>query len=157
MTEVERRLWYALRARRIDGFKFRRQRPIGPYIVDFVCLERGLVVELDGGQHAERVEYDGRRDSYLNRAGYAVLRFWNHEVSENIDGVMQAIDMALRTGSEPALRVTRTSPQAGDRRTIAKRTRMKSARAQARSQGFSSASGRAQGEGVPVDSNSLKE
>ena len=101
-TEVENRLWRHLRARRLEAFKFRRQRPIGAYIVDFVCLERGLIVELDGGQHAEeRKAYDERRDACLRRAGYRVLRFWNNEVVENIEGVLQTIDTALRRDPHP--------------------------------------------------------
>jgi very-short-patch-repair endonuclease len=101
MTETETRLWQALRGRRFEGFKFRRQRAIGPYFADFVCLEKGIVIELDGGQHAEHMEYDRERDAYLRRAGYEVLRFWNSDVTENLDGVLQAIDIALHTGPHP--------------------------------------------------------
>ena len=73
------------------GIKFRRQRPIGPYIVDFLCVERKLVIELDGGQHQERTEYDGRRTRWLRSQGYSVLRFWNDEVLEDMDAVFESI------------------------------------------------------------------
>lgn len=74
-TEAEQRLWYHLRAHRFQGAKFKRQKPIGPYIVDFVCLERNLVIELDGGQHANQREYDQRRDVWLRGQGFRILRF----------------------------------------------------------------------------------
>ena len=86
-TKAERALWSQLRDRQLDGHKFRRQQPIGPYIVDFFCLERNLVVEVDGGQHAPEV--DERRTAFLEGAGYRVLRFWNEEVLESMDGVLQ--------------------------------------------------------------------
>lgn len=95
MTEVEARLWYQLRDRRLDGFKFRRQKPIGPYIVDFVCLDRRLIIELDGGQHALQVEADARREAFLLAAGFRVLRFWNHEVRANEAAVLERIHQAL--------------------------------------------------------------
>ena len=89
MTDAERALWHALRARQL-GARFRRQAPIGPYIADFACLERKLVIEIDGGQHAES-EYDVVRDGWLRQHGYRVLRYWNHEVLGNIAGVAEAI------------------------------------------------------------------
>ncbi len=95
MTDTERRLWRRLRMRDLAGYKFRRQRPIGPYVVDFVCLTRGLIVEVDGGQHAERTEADSRRTAYLIARGFRVLRFWNNEVSANLDGVCEQIVRAL--------------------------------------------------------------
>jgi very-short-patch-repair endonuclease len=76
-TEAEARLWYHLRAHRFMGLKFKRQKPVGRYIADFVCWERRLIIELDGGQHAEQVTYDGQRDAWLRSQGYTVLRFWN--------------------------------------------------------------------------------
>jgi len=120
-TDVERRLWQKLRSRQFERFKFRRQRPIGPYIVDFVCLERGLVIELDGGQHEMHRADDERRDAYLHSAGYRVLRFWNNDVTQNLDGVLQAIDAALRLDPHPG-----PLPQAGegDKRMRAKHKRM---------------------------------
>src|SRR5215467_11589883 len=89
-TIAEQRLWYRLRSRSLCGMKFVRQEPIGPYIVDFVCRERRLVIEVDGGQHAEN-ERDLTRDRWLQDHGYQVLRFWNNDVIENTDGVLEAI------------------------------------------------------------------
>jgi very-short-patch-repair endonuclease len=91
MTDAERRLWGQLRSRQVAGVKFRRQAPIGNYIVDFVSFERRLVIELDGGQHAERVEYDERRTCWLNSQGFRVLRFWNHRVFEDLEAVLEVI------------------------------------------------------------------
>ena len=88
-TEAEKYLWYALRLKNL-GVKFRRQTVIGRYIVDFVCLEKKLVVEVDGGQHCES-EDDLRRDEWLRAQGFVVLRFWNHDVLENRDGVLHEI------------------------------------------------------------------
>lgn len=94
-TEAERRLWAQLRDRRLNGAKFRRQHPIGHYITDFCCPERGLVVELDGGQHATQAEADRRRTAFLIQQGYRVLRFWDNEVMENMEAVLQRIAEAL--------------------------------------------------------------
>jgi very-short-patch-repair endonuclease len=96
-TDVERRLWQILRGRRLGGHKFRRQAPIGPYIVDFVCLAQKLVIELDGGQHADNAR-DIKRDAWLQSRGYRVLRFWNAEVTSNGDAVLHAIAVALGLG-----------------------------------------------------------
>lgn len=92
-TDVERLLWSRLRAGRFENMKFRRQHPIGSYIVDFVCLERKLVIELDGGQHAmpEEIMKDRRRDVWLEKEGYMVLRFWDNEVLTNTDEVLEVI------------------------------------------------------------------
>jgi very-short-patch-repair endonuclease len=90
-TEVERLLWLRLRDRRLNGAKFRRQVPFGPYIVDFVCMEAKLVIELDGGQHGEQSTYDGARTDFLKSQGYRVLRFWNNELLENEQGVLTTI------------------------------------------------------------------
>jgi very-short-patch-repair endonuclease len=90
MTEAERKLWYAVRDRRMAGFKFVRQEPIGPYVADFCCREAKLVVELDGSQHAER-RRDKIRDEQLIRLGYRVLRFWNHEALLTMDIVLETI------------------------------------------------------------------
>jgi very-short-patch-repair endonuclease len=94
-TDVEQRLWHALRDRRLDGAKFRRQAPIGPYIVDFVCPARRLIVELDGGQHASESSRDAQRTHFLESHGYRVVRFWNNEAIENFDGVLATIHSAL--------------------------------------------------------------
>ena len=89
-TEAERRMWRVLRGRRLAAFKFRRQETIGPYIADFVCYERRVVIEIDGGQHAENA-YDGRRDAWFQDRGYTVLRFWNADVMGNSEGVQHVI------------------------------------------------------------------
>ena len=89
-TAPERLLWSRLRSRQFGGFRFRRQRPIGPYICDFVCLSENVIVELDGGQHVEQSEYDNHRDSFLRTGGYRVLRFWNGDVVERLDTVLGA-------------------------------------------------------------------
>ncbi|MEX0316477.1 MAG: endonuclease domain-containing protein [Ruegeria sp.] len=86
-TEAEKRLWFALRARQFRGLKFRRQVPIGPYIVDFLCAERTLVVEADGGQHADALT-DQRRDQWLEGQGFRVLRFSNSDILTNLPGVL---------------------------------------------------------------------
>jgi len=91
MTEAERCLWQRLRAHRFMGLKFRRQKPLGRYIADFVCFEIGLVVELDGGQHSEQLAYDQRRDAWLRSRGFEVLRFWNHEVLQYTDVVLEQL------------------------------------------------------------------
>jgi very-short-patch-repair endonuclease len=89
-TDAERRIWLSLRDRRLAGFKFIRQLTIGPYIADFVCRDRKLIVELDGGQHSEN-KRDQLRDAFLAREGYKVLRFWNNDVMANRDGVLESI------------------------------------------------------------------
>lgn len=90
-TDTERFLWKYLRARRFEGLKFRRQEPIGRYIVDFICHETRIVIEVDGGQHSTDREKDIVRDTWLNEQGYTVLRFWNNEVLSNIEGVLEVI------------------------------------------------------------------
>jgi very-short-patch-repair endonuclease len=90
-TDTENFLWKYLRLEQIDRLKFRRQQPIGNYIVDFVCLEKRLIVELDGGQHAEGKSYDNVRDKWLKKQGFKVLRFWNTDVLTNIEGVIEEI------------------------------------------------------------------
>jgi len=96
-TDAEKSLWHALRNRRLAGFKFRRQHPITPYIVDFVSLEHRLIIELDGGQHAGRQEYDDERTSVLHAQGFRVLRFWNHQVLANREDVLEMILQKLST------------------------------------------------------------
>ena len=107
-TDAERFLWRQLRFWQLDGHKFRRQQPLGKYIVDFVCLERRLIIELDGGQHAEHGEYDAERDAWLRDQGFSVLRFWNDEVLKNIESVKERIYEKLK--STPFLN---PSPQGG--------------------------------------------
>ena len=94
-TNAEGLLWHYLRNKQLDGHKFRRQQPIGSYIVDFACLPRKLIVELDGGQHARQKTYDEKRDTFLKDKGYRILRFWNNEVFENCFGVLESIYTAL--------------------------------------------------------------
>jgi very-short-patch-repair endonuclease len=94
-TDAERFLWSYLRRRQLDGFRFRRQRPIGDYVCDFVCLEASLIVELDGSQHAERTPYDQIRDAFLRSEGFRVLRFWNVDLFDNVDSVVETIHAAL--------------------------------------------------------------
>lgn len=95
MTDAEQRIWRALRLRQILGVKFRRQHPIGPYIADFVCIESKLIVEVDGGQHADQAPYDEDRTQWLEAKGYRVLRFWNNDVLGNMEGVLARILEAL--------------------------------------------------------------
>jgi very-short-patch-repair endonuclease len=90
-TDAERRLWYLLRSHRTMGVKFRRQHPIGPYIVDFACLECRLIIEVDGGQHQERAWVDRRRDEMLSSRGFLVLRFWNNDVLARTIDVLEEI------------------------------------------------------------------
>jgi len=96
-TDVERKLWYALRSRRFHGFKFRRQQPIGAYIADFVSFEAKLIVELDGDQHGSEagLAYDAARTKKLETDGFRVIRFPNHQVNANFDGVLEGIALAL--------------------------------------------------------------
>jgi very-short-patch-repair endonuclease len=89
-TDAERRLWRHLSRRQLHGFKFSRQMPVGPYICDFLCRDRKLVIEVDGGQHADSKRDDIRTD-FLEAEGYRVIRFWNNDVLENMDGVLQTI------------------------------------------------------------------
>jgi very-short-patch-repair endonuclease len=93
-TDAERCLWRCLSRRQLGGFKFSRQIPVGPFVCDFLCRERGLIVEVDGGQHADNSQ-DDSRTAYLASAGYRVIRFWNNEVLQNTDGVLQAIKTSL--------------------------------------------------------------
>jgi very-short-patch-repair endonuclease len=105
-TAAESRLWHQLRSRSLGGFKFIRQEPIGPYVVDFVCRDQRLI-EVDGGQHADN-NRDLNRDKWLTEHNYRVLRFWNNEVLTNMNGVLEVIASAL-TSERP---LTRSSPMA---------------------------------------------
>ena len=96
-TDAERLLWKHLRDRRLAGRKFRRQYVIEPYIVDFICLEVGLIVEADGGQHVEQTKDDTKRTAFLESLGYTVMRFWNHEIQGDIDAVLERIHYFLNT------------------------------------------------------------
>jgi very-short-patch-repair endonuclease len=97
LTRAERKLWYQLRDRRLAGWKFRRQVPIGPWVVDFVCKEKNVIIEVDGGQHYDSGR-DKRRDAELARQGYCVLRFWNSDVLQNSEGVLTVILSTLESG-----------------------------------------------------------
>ena len=99
LTDAERIIWNELRAHRLNGAGFRRQTPIGPYIVDFICHEAKLVVELDGGQHSEQIEADQKRSAFMESHGFRVLRFWNDQVLTDTDGVLEQILAALDEGA----------------------------------------------------------
>jgi very-short-patch-repair endonuclease len=99
-TIAEQRLWNRVRSRTLCGVKFVRQEPIGPYIVDLICRERRLIIEIDGGQHAAS-KRDAIRDQWLRDRHYRVLRFWNNDVMQNIDGVLEMIGDALQAEGPP--------------------------------------------------------
>ena len=99
LTDAERALWNQLRARRLNGLKFKRQGTLRPYVVDFYCSEARLVVEADGGQHDH--PRDAARTEWLLREGYRVIRFWNHEVLGDLEGVLQAIAIEARRHPHP--------------------------------------------------------
>src|SRR5262245_23799079 len=103
MTDAERRLWLRLKERQVNNARFRRQAPIGPYIVDFVCFDVKLVVEADGGQHADALSYDSKRDTWLVAQGFRVLRFWNNDVLRNTDGVVERVSEVLKETASRAL------------------------------------------------------
>jgi very-short-patch-repair endonuclease len=108
-TDVERILWYALRDKLAD-WKFRRQHPVGRRVVDFACPQRKLAIELDGGQHGESIAADAQRAAELTSRGYRVIRFWNGDVIENLEGVLETIATALDTPPHPAL----SAPRGGE-------------------------------------------
>jgi len=91
MTDAERMLWRAVRSKQLAGHRFRRQHPIGKYIADFACIEQKIVIELDGGQHQEQLAYDEQRSAFLQAQGWQVVRFWNNDVLNNLDGVLLGI------------------------------------------------------------------
>ncbi len=101
-TDAERKLWSRLRNRQLGGWKFKRQVPKGPYIVDFICAEARLIIELDGDQHVHEaaIAHDAKRTKYLQESGYRVLRFWNKEIYDNLEGALEAIWSKLQ---EPPL------------------------------------------------------
>jgi len=100
MTDAERRLWTHLRDNQLGGWSFRRQHPIPPYIADFACLDAQVIVEVDGGQHAES-ESDKKRDEYLASLGWRVIRFWNNDVLANTEGVLSQLLAALGPHPNP--------------------------------------------------------
>ena len=100
-SDAESVLWRHLRARRLMGYKFRRQVVIEPYLVDFVCLEARLIIEADGGQHSNQVTYDAKRTARLEGMGYRVMRFWNHEVLGELQSVLEQIRTALIEAPSP--------------------------------------------------------
>jgi very-short-patch-repair endonuclease len=101
-TDAEKRLWFALKDRRLATYKFRRQHAIDRYIVDFACLEAQLIIELDGGQHAGQVRYDDKRTQRLQALGFRVLRFWNNDALSNAEGVLTMILAALAGDEAPS-------------------------------------------------------
>ncbi|RDZ27020.1 endonuclease domain-containing protein [Lysobacter silvisoli] len=100
MTDAESRLWFHLRNRALDGRKFRRQVPIGPYVVDFVCVQARLALELDGGQYVGFTK-DPARTAFLRKQGYRVLRFWNNDVLQRTDAVLEQVLTALAPDPDP--------------------------------------------------------
>ncbi len=99
MTNAERVLWKYLRLKQVEGVKFRRQEPIGKYIVDFVSFEKKVVIEIDGGQHSEQQAEDAERDRWLSSQGFTVLRFWNHEVLMQVQSVVQKVAECVESPS----------------------------------------------------------
>ena len=94
-TDAEKHVWYLLRGKRLNGYKFKRQVPVGQYIVDFICMQEKLIIELDGGQHTHAEIYDQNRTRFLNSKGYRVLRYWNHDVFKETETIVSAILEAL--------------------------------------------------------------
>ena len=115
-TEAEKLLWFKLRNKQLGGVKFRRQQPIGNYIVDFICFEKKLIIEIDGGQHNEALikENDIQRTKWLEAEGYRVLRFWNSDVMNNAEGVLESISGVLTRETHPHL----TSPIKGEEQIV---------------------------------------
>lgn len=101
-TEAERKLWQSISARKLAGVRFNRQFPVGQFICDFVSREHRLVIEIDGGQHALARSYDDRRTRFLEAQGYTVIRFWNNEVMDNLDGVLMRIEQTLANMPSPS-------------------------------------------------------
>lgn len=120
LTDAERRLWSALRGRQLGGWKFRRQHPVGPYILDFACLEGRLAVEADGGQHADS-HYDERRSLWLIDQGWRVVRFWNNDILQNTEGVLTEILRVLEEGRKASHhQPSRSNPCAGEEEGLGK-------------------------------------
>jgi very-short-patch-repair endonuclease len=102
MTEAEKHLWWAVKDRRLQGYKFRRQHPVGPYVLDFACTECGVAIEIDGGQHVENAR-DVLRTAWLESEGWQVMRFWNNEILTNMPGVLETLLAALQRSPSPSL------------------------------------------------------
>jgi very-short-patch-repair endonuclease len=100
-TEAERKLWAALRRKQLNAARFRQQVPLGPYVVDFLCAAHRLVIEVDGSQHVLDASADDIRTKWLEARGYRVIRFWNNDVLERLDSVLEAILLALLDGGSP--------------------------------------------------------
>ena len=100
MTSQERKLWCIIRNRQFYGYRFRRQFPLGQYIVDFICREKKIIIEIDGGQHNEikNIQYDNKRTEYLISEGYKVMRFWNNDIDKNISGVYEKLKEVFEIG-----------------------------------------------------------
>ena len=113
LTDAERKLWSILRSRQFEGVKFRRQQPIGPFIVDFVCQEQRLIIEADGGQHADS-NSDASRTRFLESKGYRTLRFWNNDILQNLEGVAETILSALATPHPAQASPESPSPSRGE-------------------------------------------
>ncbi len=109
LTDAERVLWKHLRLRQMGDFKFRRQQPIDNYIVDFVCFEKRLIIEIDGGHHSDQSVRDAKRDEFLKSQGFSVVRFWNNEVLREIEAVQEKIISALNAAPPPV-----SSPARGE-------------------------------------------
>jgi very-short-patch-repair endonuclease len=109
MTDAETKLWFALRDRRFQSFKFRRQVPIGPYVADFLSFGSRVIVEVDGGQHADSGS-DEKRDRWLAENDFRVMRFWNNDVLANLEGVLTALATELERTPHPTSRLRSTSP-----------------------------------------------
>ncbi|MBX3650914.1 MAG: endonuclease domain-containing protein [Burkholderiales bacterium] len=101
-TDAERKIWQQLRSRNLNGAKFRRQHPIGHYVVDFICINEKLIIELDGSQHQQHKDYDAERTAFLEQSGYRVLRFWDNDVLLRTESVMQAIFDAVLASPHPS-------------------------------------------------------
>ncbi len=117
-TRAERKMWSKLRDRRFLGLKFKRQAPIGQFVVDFVCLDAKLIIEVDGGQHSERLAADMKRTRTLESMGYLVMRFWNNDVLTNIEGVLELIAFTVQPEvlepPHPTRESAPTSPRRGE-------------------------------------------
>ena len=118
-TDTERLLWSRLRAGRLEELKFRRQEPIGQYIVDFICYEQRLVIECDGGQHMVQQEKDRIRDAWLEQQGYRILRFWNNDILKHMELVLETILEACQRGQQPP--PSNSLPQGEGGKTMKKR------------------------------------
>ena len=108
MTDAATKIWQRLRAHRFMGLSFRGQFPVGPYVVDFACLETRLIIEIDGGQHeSDQAAYDAKRDAWLRSQGFRILRFWNNDVLKNLGGVLERVAEAVQEPLPPSLTLPR--------------------------------------------------